>query len=74
MGGESTGLGLVSLEDVHEGRPLMKLLKQQKLTIPSVRVYADAENAKEIRREFNQLFPTGEEASELQDEFDMTEA
>ncbi|MFQ5831202.1 MAG: HD domain-containing protein [Candidatus Thorarchaeota archaeon] len=74
VGGESTGLGIVFLEDVNEGRPLMKLLKQQKLTIPSVRVYADAENAQEIRREFNQLFPVGEEAPELLDEFDMTEA
>jgi HD superfamily phosphohydrolase len=74
VGGENTGLGIVALEEVNEGKPLMKILRQQKKTLPSVRVYSDAENAQEIRKKFNQLFPVDEETENLVDEYDMTEA
>jgi hypothetical protein len=74
VGGENTGLGIVALEEVNEGKPLMKILKQQKMTLPSVRVYSDAEDAKRIRKKFNQLFPVDEDADIFVDDYDMTEA
>jgi len=74
VGGENTGLGIVALEDVNEGKPLMKILKQQKMTLPSVRVYSDAKDAKGIRKRFNQLFPVDEDADIFVDDYDMTEA
>ncbi len=74
IGGENTGLRVVPLEEVNEAKPLMKILKQQKMTLPSVRVYSDAEDAKGIRKRFNQLFPVDEETNIFVDDYDMTEA
>nr|KXH72850.1 MAG: hypothetical protein AM324_00585 [Candidatus Thorarchaeota archaeon SMTZ1-83] len=74
VGGENTGLGIVPLEKVNEGKPLMKILNQQKMTLPSVRVYSDSEDAKRIRKRFNQLFPIDEAADVFVDDYDMTEA
>jgi len=59
-------------EDI--GKPLMKILNQQKMTLPSVRVYSDSEDAKRIRKRFNQLFPIDEAADVFVDDYDMTEA
>ncbi len=74
VGGERTGLEIIPLDETEEGRPLMKILKQQKRTIPSVRVYSDPENADEILRRFQRLFPQNEESKLRHDEYDMTEA
>jgi len=74
VGGESTGLDIIPLDETNEGRPLMKILKQQKRTIPSVRVYSDPENADAILRKFQELFPENEESNYFHDEYDMTEA
>ncbi|MFX1264630.1 MAG: HD domain-containing protein [Promethearchaeota archaeon] len=74
VGGENTGLGIVALEEVNEGKPLMKILKQQKMTLPSVRVYSDTEDAKGIRKRFNQLFPVDEDTNGFLNDYDMTEA
>ncbi|UCH04597.1 MAG: HD domain-containing protein, partial [Candidatus Thorarchaeota archaeon] len=74
VGGENTGIGIVALEEVNEGKPLMKILKQQKMTLPSVRVYSDAEDAKGIRKRFNQLFPVDEDTDMYLNDYDMTEA
>ncbi|MFX0107169.1 MAG: HD domain-containing protein [Candidatus Hodarchaeota archaeon] len=73
VGGENSGIEIVSLEDIEEGRPLMKILRQQQKTIPSVRVYADSENSKKIRKSFNERFSVKDESRTLHDEYDMTE-
>jgi HD superfamily phosphohydrolase len=57
IGTEDSGLEIVSLKDTDEGRPLVQALSQQRLTIPSVRVYSDPEIAGDIRRRFDKEFP-----------------
>jgi hypothetical protein len=74
VGGETTGLEIVTLDSIEEGQPLMQILNKQKQTIPSVRVYSDPEDAVTIRKRFLQLYPASADAKDLQDEYDMTEA
>jgi HD superfamily phosphohydrolase len=72
VGGE-TGFDLVRLNHTDEGRPLGQVLRQQKRTIPSVRIYADPENADMVRRKFEKLFPTDEQKPHRDDEVDFEE-
>jgi HD superfamily phosphohydrolase len=73
VGGERTGLEIIPLDETDEGKPLMKILKQQKRTIPSVRVYSDPEYANDILQRFEKLFPPDANSKHLHDEYDMTE-
>lgn len=72
VGGEK-GFDIVSLDETKEGRPLMQILKQQSRTIPSVRVYADAGIAEEIRKRFDKTFPVSDAPAHREDEYDLTE-
>jgi len=72
IGGER-GFEIVSLDETEEGRPLMKILKQQAHTIPSVRVYADASDADKIRKRFDKIFPVSDTLTYREDEYDLTE-
>ena len=71
IGGE-TGFDLVRLNQTEEGRPLRNVLRQQKRTIPSVRVYSDPVNAETVRKKFEKLFPS-EEKKYRDDDFDFSE-
>ncbi|UCE11355.1 MAG: HD domain-containing protein [Candidatus Thorarchaeota archaeon] len=70
VGGE-TGLDLVSLEQTDEGRPLMQILKQQRLTIPSVRVYADRKHYDNVREKFDKIFPLERKPNYRENEYDL---
>ena len=72
VGGE-TGFDLVRLNQTEEGRPLRKVLSQQKRTIPSVRVYSDPGNAELVRKKFEKLFPSEERKPHRDDELDFEE-
>jgi HD superfamily phosphohydrolase len=72
VGGE-TGLDLVSLAQTDEGKPLMQILKQQRLTIPSVRVYADRKHSDSIRKKFDKQFPVVRKPKYREDEYDLTD-
>jgi HD superfamily phosphohydrolase len=72
VGGDE-GFDLVKLDDAEEGRPLMKLLRQQTQTIPSVRVYTDPDIANEVRRRFDKEFPITSVPKHREDEYDLTE-
>ena len=72
VGGEK-GFDIVSLDETKEGRPLMHILKQQSRTIPSVRVYADAGIADEVRKRFDKAFPVSDTPTYREDEYDLTE-
>ena len=72
IGGE-TGFDLVRLNQTEEGRPLRNALRQQKRTIPSVRVYSDLGNADKVRKKFEKLFPTEEPKPHRDDEIDFEE-
>ncbi|MHA2214199.1 MAG: hypothetical protein ACW992_13655 [Candidatus Thorarchaeota archaeon] len=72
VGGE-TGLDLVSLAQTEEGKPLMQILRQQRLTIPSVRVYADQKQADSVRKKFDKLFPIVRKPKYREDEYDLTD-
>ena len=74
VGGESSGLDIMTLDSIEEGQPLMQILNKQKQTIPSVRVYSDPDDAATIRRRFLKLYPAKAGAKDLHDEYDMTEA
>jgi HD superfamily phosphohydrolase len=73
VGGVEKGFDIVSLDETKEGRPLMKILKQQSRTIPSVRVYADADIAEKVRKRFDKTFPVSEAPAHREDEHDLTE-
>ncbi|NHI83071.1 MAG: HD domain-containing protein [Candidatus Thorarchaeota archaeon] len=73
VGGERTGLEIIPLDETDEGAPLMKILRQQRRTIPSVRVYSDPGDANDILKRFERLFPLGTGRKYLDDEYDMTE-
>ncbi len=49
---------LITMAEAEEARPLMSALKQQSLTIPSVRVYAEPRLAPDVQKKFARLFPT----------------
>jgi hypothetical protein len=72
IGGER-GFDIVSLDETKEGGPLMKILKQQARTIPSVRVYADAKDADKVRKQFDKTFPVSDVPTYREDEYDLTE-
>jgi HD superfamily phosphohydrolase len=72
VGGEK-GFDIVNLDETKEGRPLMHILKQQARTIPSVRVYADASIADEVRKRFDKAFPVSDTPTYREDEYDLTE-
>ena len=74
VGGESSGLDIMTLDSIEEGQPLMQILNKQKQTIPSVRVYSDPDDAATIRKRFLKLYPAKAGAKDLHDEYDMTEA
>ncbi|MBD3407863.1 MAG: HD domain-containing protein [Candidatus Lokiarchaeota archaeon] len=73
VGGEKSGIEIVRLKKAQEGKPIIHALRQQKRTIPSVRVYSDPEIAGEIRDRFNKMYPLKRKARYRQDEYDMTE-
>ncbi len=72
VGGENTGMDIVSIEDADQGRPIMHALRQQKRILPTVRVYADPKVAREVRRRFEQRFRSREDGH-VEDEYDMTD-
>lgn len=72
IGGER-GFDIVNLDETKEGGPLMKILKQQARTIPSVRVYADVKDADKVRKQFDKIFPVSDVPSYREDEYDLTE-
>ncbi len=72
VGGEK-GFDIVSLDETKEGRPLMHVLKQQSRTIPSVRVYADADIADTVRKRFEKAYPVSDAPTHREDEYDLTE-
>lgn len=74
VGGERSGLEIMTLDSIEEGQPLMLILNKQKQTIPSVRVYSDPDDATEIRKRFLKLYPAKEGAKDLHNDYDMTEA
>jgi hypothetical protein len=61
------------LDATKEGRPLVHILKQQSMTIPSVRVYCDSEIASLVRKRFDDEFPMVDTPSHREDEYDLTE-
>jgi len=67
------GFDIVNLDETQEGRPLMQILKQQSLTIPSVRVYADTKIAEKVRKRFDQRYPVSDTPAYREDEYDLTE-
>jgi HD superfamily phosphohydrolase len=73
MGGESEGISLISLEEMEEGSPLIRILDQQKETIPIVRVYADPSIAGEVLSRFEKQFPAKSKSKYYPTDFDMTE-
>jgi HD superfamily phosphohydrolase len=73
VGGEHSGLNLFSLDATEEGKPLIKILNQQKRTIPAVRVYSSPEIAGKVRVEFDRMFPTSEGRTFVDDDYDLTE-
>jgi HD superfamily phosphohydrolase len=73
VGGVEKGFDIVNLDETKEGRPLMDILKQQSRTIPSVRVYADASIADEVRKRFDKAFPVSDTPTYREDEYDLTE-
>ncbi|TFG09925.1 HD domain-containing protein [Candidatus Thorarchaeota archaeon] len=72
VGGENTGIDIVSIEDAEQGRPIMHALRQQKRILPTVRVYADPGIARQVRRRFDKVFPSAE-TGHVEDEYDMTD-
>ncbi|MHA1576049.1 MAG: HD domain-containing protein [Candidatus Thorarchaeota archaeon] len=72
VGGDS-GFDLVKLGETQEGKPLKKLMNQQKRTIPSCRVYSDPSIESEIRKRFDKLFPYKEKPDYREDEYDFSE-
>jgi HD superfamily phosphohydrolase len=73
VGGVEKGFDIINLDETKEGRPLMDILKQQARTIPSVRVYADASIADEVRKRFDNAFPVSDTPTYREDEYDLTE-
>ena len=73
VGGEHSGLNLFSLNVTEEGKPLIKILHQQKRTIPAVRVYSIPEIASDVRAEFDRMFPATEGRTFVEDDYDLTE-
>lgn len=72
-GGEKEGMSLISLEEMEEGSPLIRILDQQKETIPIVRVYSNPSVAGEVLSKFEKQFPTKSKSKYFPTEFDMTE-
>jgi HD superfamily phosphohydrolase len=72
-GGESEGMSLISLEEMEEGTPLIRILDQQKETIPIVRVYSNPTIAGEVLTKFEKQFPAKSKSKYFPTEFDMTE-
>jgi hypothetical protein len=70
--GGGKGFDLLRLNQTVEGRPLRNVLRQQKRTIPSIRVYSDPGNAETVRKKFEKLFPS-EEKKYRDDDFDFSE-
>lgn len=58
VGSESSGYLLRELRELREGNPLIATLRQQKKTIPCIRVYSDPVNAEQVRRRFDEVFRT----------------
>jgi HD superfamily phosphohydrolase len=73
VGGESEGISLISLEEMEEGSPLIRILDQQKETIPTVRVYSDPHIATDVLLRFEKQFPVKSKSKYIPTEFDMTE-
>jgi HD superfamily phosphohydrolase len=72
-GGEREGIRLINLEEMEEGSPLIRILDQQKETIPTVRVYSDPSIAREVLTRFEKQFPVRSKSKYFPTEFDMTE-
>ncbi|TFF92192.1 HD domain-containing protein [Candidatus Thorarchaeota archaeon] len=72
VGGQNTGIDIVSIEDADQGRPIMHALRQQKRILPTVRVYADPGIARQVRKRFDRTFPALEN-HHVEDEYDMTD-
>ncbi len=49
---------VVRMTEIEAGRPLVSILEQQRRTMPTVRLYADATNAETVVRRFNKEFPS----------------
>jgi hypothetical protein len=73
MGSEREGIRLVNLEEMEEGSPLIRILDQQKETIPTVRVYSDPSIAGEVLTRFEKQFPAKSKSKYFPTDFDMTE-
>ncbi len=71
--GGKRGMDLVRLSDTEEGKPLTRILTQQKRTIPSVRVYCDKDLVSDVKKKFSEMFPLEKSPSHRDDEFDFEE-
>ena len=54
---------IVTMDEVKEAQPLIQVLRQQNITIPSVRVYSEPKFREPISKSFNRLFPQDASAS-----------
>jgi hypothetical protein len=73
VGGENEGMSLICLEEMEEGSPLIRILDQQKETIPTVRVYSDPSISGKILKRFVKQFPARSKSKYFPTDFDMTE-
>jgi HD superfamily phosphohydrolase len=72
VGSESAGYRIVDFKDTPEGRPVIMTLRQQKKTIPSVRVYADPKIGSEVQKRFDRMFPANADQV-VEEEYDHTD-
>jgi len=71
--GGGRGFDIVPLDESKEGTPLLQTLKQQTYTIPSVRVYCDPKIANDVRKRFDDIFPSHGLPSHREEEYDLTD-
>ncbi len=71
--GGGGGMELVSLSDTEEGKPLTRILMQQKRTIPSVRVYCKRDDVERIKKRFYKMFPLEKGPQHREDDLEFTE-
>ncbi|NWF95325.1 MAG: HD domain-containing protein [Candidatus Thorarchaeota archaeon] len=72
VGNESSGFQMVRLRDTREGRPILLALRQQRQTIPGVRLYSPPSIAESVRQRFYEMFPISV-SPESTPEFDPTD-
>jgi hypothetical protein len=71
--GGTRGFDVVPLSETEEGRPLLQALRQQKRTIPAVRIYSDPSIAAEVRSKFDKEFPSEQQPPYREDDYGFTD-